>query len=249
MDNKILANVGGIAITNADIDDFLANLGQRGQAYNTPEGRAAILNQVVANKLLLLDARKNLLEMEPEFKAQLAKFKESLLVSYATEKALTSVTISDREVEDYYNANSERFMGEEAVSASHILVATEEEAREIYGRIAKGESTFEEEALAHSTCPSKANGGNLGEFGRGQMVPEFDKAVFEMEVGEITSEPVQTQFGYHLIKLNEKKEAAVTPLAEIREELKMALLDEKKHQAYESKINQLKILFPVDYQG
>ena len=249
MDNKILANVGGIAITNADIDDFLANLGQRGQAYNTPEGRSAILNQVVANKLLLLDARKNLLEMEPEFKAQLAKFKESLLVSYATEKAIASVTISDKEVEDYYNANSERFMGEEAVSASHILVATEEEARECYGRIASGESTFEEEALAHSTCPSKANGGNLGEFGRGQMVPEFDKAVFEMEVGEITSEPVQTQFGYHLIKLNEKKEAAVTPLAEIREELKMALLDEKKHQAYESKINQLKILFPVDYQG
>ena len=249
MDNKILANVGGIAITNADIDEFLANLGQRGQAYNTPEGRAAILNQVVANKLLLLDARKNLLEMEPEFKAQLAKFKENLLVSYATEKAIASVTVSDKEVEDYYNANSERFMGEEAVSASHILVATEEEAREIYGRIASGESTFEEEALAHSTCPSKANGGNLGEFGRGQMVPEFDRAVFAMEVGEITSEPVQTQFGYHLIKLNEKKEAAITPLAEIQNELKMALLDEKKHQAYESKINQLKILFPVDYMG
>ena len=205
MENKILANVGGIAITNADIDEFLANLGQRGQAYNTPEGRAAILNQVVANKLLLLDARKNLLEMEPEFKAQLAKFKENLLVSYATEKAIASVTVSDKEVEDYYNANSERFMGEEAVSASHILVATEEEAREIYGRIASGESTFEEEALAHSTCPSKANGGNLGEFGRGQMVPEFDKAVFEMQVGEITSEPVKTQFGYHLIKLNEKR--------------------------------------------
>lgn len=249
MDNKILANVGGIAITNAEIDEFLAGLGQRGQAYNTPEGRAAILNQVVANKLLLLDARKNLLEMEPEFKAQLAKFKENLLVSYATEKAIASVTVSDKEVEDYYNANSERFMGDEAVSASHILVATEEEAREIYGRIASGESTFEEEALAHSTCPSKANGGNLGEFGRGQMVPEFDRAVFAMEVGEITSEPVQTQFGYHLIKLNEKKEAAITPLADIQNELKMALLDEKKHQAYESKINQLKILFPVDYMG
>ena len=247
MENKILANVGGIAVTNQEIDEFIANLGQRGQAYNTPEGRAAILNQLVANKLLLLDARKNLLEMELEFKAQLAKFKESLLVSYATEKAISAVTISDREVEEYYNANSERFMGEEAVSASHILVETEEEAREIYGRIASGESTFEEEALAHSTCPSKANGGNLGEFGRGQMVPEFDKAVFEMEVGEITSEPVKTQFGYHLIKLNEKKDAAVTPLEEIREELKNVLLDEKKHQAYESKINQLKILFPVDY--
>ena len=71
MENKILANVGGIAVTNQEIDEFIANLGQRGQAYNTPEGRAAILNQLVANKLLLLEARKNLYEMEPEFKAQL----------------------------------------------------------------------------------------------------------------------------------------------------------------------------------
>jgi peptidyl-prolyl cis-trans isomerase C len=101
--------------------------------------------------------------------------------------------------------------------------------------------------LTLCTAVFAENGGNLGEFGRGQMVPEFDKAVFEMEVGEITSEPVKTQFGYHLIKLNEKKDAAVTPLEEIREELKNVLLDEKKHQAYESKINQLKILFPVDY--
>lgn len=247
MENKILANVGGIAITNKDVDEFLAGLGQRGAGYNTPDGRRAILNQLVANKLLLLEARKNLYETEADFKAQLAKFKESLLTSYAMEKALATVTVSDSEVEEFYNNNTDRFMGEETVSASHILVATEEEAREIYGRIANGESSFEEEALAHSTCPSKANGGNLGEFGRGQMVPEFDVAVFAMEVGEITSKPVKTQFGYHLIKLNEKNEASITPLDNIRDELKNVLLDEKKQKAYESKINQLQILFPVDY--
>lgn len=247
MENKILANVGGIAITNKDVDEFLAGLGQRGAGYNTPDGRRAVLNQLVANKLLLLEARKNLYETETDFKAQLAKFKESLLTSYAMEKTLATVTVSDSDIEEFYNNNTDRFMGEETVSASHILVATEEEAREIYGRIASGESSFEEEALAHSTCPSKANGGNLGEFGRGQMVPEFDVAVFAMEVGEITSEPVKTQFGYHLIKLNEKNEASITPLDEIRDELKNVLLDEKKQKAYESKINQLQILFPVDY--
>ena len=247
MENKILANVGGIAITNKDVDEFLAGLGQRGAGYNTPDGRRAVLNQLVANKLLLLEARKNLYETEADFKAQLAKFKESLLTSYAMEKALATVTVSDSDIEEFYNNNTDRFMGEETVSASHILVATEEEAREIYVRIASGESSFEEEALAHSTCPSTANGGNLGEFGRGQMVPEFDVAVFAMEVGEITSEPVKTQFGYHLIKLNEKNEASITPLDEIRDELKNVLLDEKKQKAYESKINQLQILFPVDY--
>lgn len=246
MENKILANVGGIAITDADVTDFLAGLGQRGRGYDNPEGRRAVLNQLVANKLLLLEARKNLYETESEFKAQLAKFKENLLVSYASEKVFSQISVSDKEVEDYYNANTDKFMGEETVSASHILVPTEEEAREIYERIASGESSFEGEALEHSTCPSKANGGNLGEFGRGQMVPEFDKAVFEMKVGEITSEPVKTQFGYHLIKLNEKTPARVTPLDEIREELKGALVDDKKQRAYESKINQLKILFPVE---
>ena len=244
MDNKILANVGGIAITNAEIDEFLANLGQRGQGYNNPEGRKIILNQLVANKLLLLEARKNLYEMEPEFKAQLAKFKDSLLVSYATEKAISAVTVSDKEAEDYYNANSERFMGEETVSASHILVETEEEAREIYARIAAGAS-FEEEALAHSTCPSKANGGNLGEFGRGQMVPEFDEAVFSMEVGELRG-PVQTQFGYHLIRLNSKGEETEMPFDAVKEQLKAKLMQDKQQAAYQSKLNQLKILYPVD---
>ena len=247
MENKILANVGGIAITNKDIDEFLEGLGQRGAGYNTPDGRRAVLNQLVANKLLLLEARKNLYETEADFKAQLAKFKESLLTSYAMEKALSAVSVSDKDVEDFYNNNTDKFMGDETVSASHILVKTEDEAKEIYARISSGESSFEEEALAHSSCPSKANGGSLGEFGRGQMVPEFDVAVFAMKVGEITSEPVKTQFGYHLIKLDAKNEARVTPLEEIRDELKSVLLDEKKQKAYESKINQLQILFPVDY--
>jgi peptidyl-prolyl cis-trans isomerase C len=88
MENKVLATVGGIAITSADVDEFLLSLGQRGQSYNTPEGRAMVLNQLIDSKLLLLDARKNLLEGEAEFRAQLAKLKENLLVNYAAEKAV-----------------------------------------------------------------------------------------------------------------------------------------------------------------
>ena len=78
------------------------------------------------------------------------------------------------------------------------------------------------------------------------MVPEFDKAVFEMEVGAITAEPVKTQFGYHLIKLVSKSESKETPYEEIKDEIKAGLLGEKRRKAYESKINQLKILYPVD---
>ena len=244
--SKTLAMVGGTAITEDDVNEFLMGLGQRGQSYNSPEGRKAILNQLIGNKLLLLDAKRNLLEAEPQFKAQLAKLKDNLLANYAAEKAIAGVSVSDKDAESYYESNKERFVGEATVNASHILVDSEELCKEILAKIKSGELDFEKAAAEYSSCPSKANGGNLGDFGRGQMVPEFDKAVFEMNVGDITEEPVKTQFGYHLIKLNSKKEAQTMAFADIKDEIKNALMAEKQRAAYESKINQLKILYPVD---
>ena len=246
MENKILATVGGLAITENEVDEFLMGLGPRGQSYNNPEGRKIVLQQLIASKLLLLEAKRNLFETEPEFKAELAKLRDSLLVNYATDKVIAGVKVSDKEVEDYYNANKERFVTEESVNASHILVDSEERALEILADIKAGKVSFEQAAMDNSSCPYKANGGNLGDFGKGQMVPEFDVAVFAMEVGEISEAPVQTQFGYHLIKLNAKNPSETMPLSEIAAEIKDALLQEKRHAAYESKINQLKILFPVD---
>ena len=246
MADKILATVGGMAITDKDIDELLMSLGQRGQAYNTPEGRRMVLNQVIGNKLLLLDAKRNLYEAEPAFREQLNRLKDNLLISYASEKALSAVTVNDADVKAYYEENKAQFMAGETVNASHILVDSEEKAKEIYAKIVAGEVSFEDAAREYSSCPSKESGGNLGDFGRGQMVPEFDKAVFEMEIGEITAEPVKTQFGYHLIKLVSKSESKETPFEEIRDEIKAALLSEKRRKAYESKINQLKIMYPVD---
>ena len=244
--SKTLATVNGTPITEDDVNEFLMGLGQRGQSYNNPEGRKVVLNQLIGNKLLLLDAKRNLLEADPAFKAQLAKVKDELLASFAAQKAVSGVTVSDKDAEDYYNNNKERFVGEETVNASHILVDSEEKALEILAKIKSGETDFEKAAAEYSSCPSKANGGNLGDFGKGQMVPEFDKAVFAMEIGEITEAPVQTQFGYHLIKLNSKKEAEPMEFAAIKDEIKNVLMAEKQRSAYESKINQLKILYPVD---
>ena len=244
--SKILANVGGFPITEDDVNEFLQGLGQRGQAYNNPEGKRAVLEQLISNKLLLLDARRNLLEADPVFKAELNRVKENLLVSFAAEKAFSAVSVSDKEAEEYYEANKERFMSEETVNASHILVDSEEKALQILAEIKSGETSFEDAARTNSTCPSGGRGGNLGDFGRGQMVPEFDEAAFSMAEGEISDKPVQTQFGYHLIKLNSKKPSEIMPFAELAPEIKEALLQQKRQKAYESKINQLKILYPVD---
>ena len=246
MENKILATVGGMAITEADVTDFIIGLGQRGAGYNTKEGRAIILNQLIDTKLILLDAKRNLLEGEAGYREQLAKLKDNLLVNYSIEKTIAEAgKVSDKEVEEFYNSNPEQFNAGESVNASHILVDTEEKALEILAEI-KGGKSFEDCAKEYSSCPSKEQGGNLGDFGRGQMVPEFDKAVFEMEVGTVTDVPVKTQFGYHLIKLNSKSEGGVTPLAEVKEAVRSMLVSEKQKKAYQSKINQLKIVYPVD---
>lgn len=243
---KILATVAGNPITEAEVDAFLEGLGKRGAAYNNPEGRKMVLQQLIGNKLLLLDAKRNLLEADPEFRAELARVKDTLLVNFAAEKATKDVKLAKGEVETYYNENSEQFTKGETVNASHILVESEEQAYEILASINGGATTFEDAAREYSSCPSKENGGSLGDFERGQMVPEFDKAVFEMQVGEITKTPVKTQFGYHLIKLNSKGEKTVTPLEEIKDRLEAVLLEQKRAKAYESKINQLKIVYPVD---
>ena len=244
--DKILAKVGALTVSEKEVDEFLAELGQRGQGYNTPEGRKAILEQIISSKLLLLDARHNLLETEPEFKAELARLRENLLINYAGNKVISAVKVSDEDVKKYYDDNLDKFKQGESVNADHILVDSEEKALDILSKIESGEMSFGDAAKEFSTCPSGQRGGNLGDFGRGQMVPEFDKAVFELEVGEITKTPIKTQFGYHLIKLNSKSESSVMPFEEIAPQLTDMVLGEKRREAYEKKINQLKILYPVE---
>lgn len=242
---NILAKVNGMAITSADIDKELAAMGPNGQQYNNPEGREALLEQLINKKLFLADAAKNLYEYDAVFKAELQKIKEDLLANFAITKAVENVKVTDEEAKKFYDENKATLLSGETVSASHILVDSEDKANEILKDITDGKISFEDAAKEHSSCPSSQYGGSLGEFGRGQMVPEFDSAVFSMKEGEITG-PVKTQFGYHLIKLNSKNEAKEIAFEEIKEQIKARLLNDKQRAAYTSKINQLKILYPVD---
>ena len=245
MNEKILASVNGKAITDADVDAYLAGMGQHGQSYNNPQGRAMILEQLINKSLLVLDATRNLYERDPEFKAQLARVKEELLANYAVEKAVSGVRVTEAEIEKYYEDNKDKFVADATVNASHILVDSEDKANDLLAKIKAGEITFEDAATAHSSCPSSQQGGNLGDFGRGQMVPEFDTACFEMAEGEVRG-PVQTQFGYHIIRLNKKNEAQALSYNDVRAQLYEQLTREKQQAAYQSKINQLKIMYPVD---
>ncbi len=246
--NKVLAVVNGKAITEEDVQRTLMNMGPRAQQYNSPQGRQVLLDQLINKELVLTDAKKNLMEHDAEFKAELDKLKNELLANFYVEKLLREVSVKDEDVKKYFEEHSEEFAGEETVSARHILVETEEKAQDVLGKIQRGELTFEEAAKAYSSCPSSERGGDLGEFGRGQMVKEFDEACFDMAEGEVRG-PVQTQFGFHLIQLDKKNEAKPLTFEEAKGELTQKLLGEAQQKAYQSKMNQLRILYPVDHSG
>ncbi len=245
---KPLAIVNTKAIYDSDIDEMIAQMGQRGAAYRSPQGRAAILEQLIAQRLFLADAMRNLYEREPAFKEELQRIKEQLLTQYAVSKAVDSVTVTDIEARKFFDENPDQFAGQPVVSASHILVDSEGKAADILSQIQSGAVSFEDAARQHSSCPSARQGGSLGEFGRGQMVPEFDQAVFDMEVGEVRG-PVKTQFGYHLIRLDDKKTAGPVTFDQAAPQIKAHLLEEKRQKAYQSRVNQLKILYPVERPG
>ncbi len=242
---RVLANVGGKPITEEDVNRFIMAMGRNGQAYNNPQGRAAVLEQLIAQRLFLLDAQRNLFEREQAFKDQLAAVKEQLLMEYAISKCVESVRVTEDEVRGYYDSHKDEMTEGETVNASHILVDSEEKATELLNAINAGEISFEDAARDNSSCPSSAQGGNLGDFGPGQMVPHSPTACFEMEEGEVRG-PVKTQFGYHLIRLNKKNPAEALSYNDVRAQLYEQLTREKQQAAYQSKINQLKIMYPVD---
>ncbi len=243
--DKIAAQVAGKPIMESEIDMALAQMGQRGQSYNNPQGRAMILEQLINKRLFLLDAQRNLLEREPAFKEQLTRVKEDMLASYNIQKSVERVRVTEDEIKKFYDENPDQFDAGDGYDADHILVDSEEKAKEIREKITSGELEFAEAAKTYSTCSSGKEGGKLGEFGKGQMVPEFEEACDRLSEGEL-SEPVKTQFGWHLVKLNRKIAGGKVEFAVAKEEIRQALIAQKQQAAYQSKVNQLKILYPVD---
>lgn len=160
-------------------------------------------------------------------------------------------TPAEADVKKYFDEHPEEFEQKASVDAAHILISTqgiedpaqlaakEKIAKELREEIVskKGEN-FAEMAGLHSDCPSKAQGGDLGEFEKGQMVPEFEKAAFAQEVGVI-GECVKTDFGYHIIKVNGKKDAKTLAFAEVKEDLTKTLLDQAKSEKMSTYISGL----------
>ena len=138
-----------------------------------------------------------------------------------TVNALIEENLTDEAIQEAYDAKYADFEGADEFNASHILVETEEKANELKEQL-DGGADFAELAKEHSTGPSGPNGGELGWFGPGQMVPEFEAAVIALEKGQVSA-PVQTQFGWHVVTLNDKRKTEAPELDQVRAELTQTL--------------------------
>ncbi len=238
---KVVAKVADKEIKESDVVQFIEEIGpQVAMQFQSAEGIKTIIQEMINQEVLLLDAKENKLDEEEEFKVVLNHTVDNLLKNYAFSKILNSVTVSDEEVEKYFEDNKGTF-AKEMANASHILVDSEEKANEIKKEIEEGKE-FAQAAMEYSSCPSKDAGGELGEFPRGAMVPEFENKAFSMEAGEI-SEPVKTQFGYHIIKLNSKTDPNNINFESVKQDVKSEALRIKQQEAYLKKLDSLKDVY------
>ncbi|SCG82946.1 peptidyl-prolyl cis-trans isomerase C [Proteiniborus sp. DW1] len=246
-ENKVLAIVNGKEITENDVEAFIQSLQPQVAAqFGGEEGKKKLLQELVNQELFYLDAIDNNLDKEEAFITELERIKVNLLKQYSVAKILNSVTATEDEIKDYYEKFKDTFKKPESVKASHILVDDEDTALNIIKEIKEGLS-FAEAAKEYSKCPSSTNGGDLGYFTRGKMVPEFEKSAFELSKDEI-SNPVKTQFGYHIIHVTDKKEESESTIDEVRDELERQIIIVKQNAAYTNKATELLNKYEVKMQ-
>lgn len=245
-DVKILATVHGRNITENDLVDLLSRLDRQTAArFQSEEGKKQLLDELVKQELMLLDALNKGFDKEVEFLNEMEKVRISLLKQYAAGKALSGVEVSEEETKAYYDENQAEFQNPAEVNASHILVATKEEAENVVNELAAGK-TFEAAATEFSSCPSAAKGGDLGWFGQGMMVPEFETAAFALGENEVSG-PVESQFGWHVIKLTGRRDAAVMAFDEVKSEILRKLHGEKQEDVFTAYMNTLTGQYEVKY--
>ncbi|WP_229458152.1 foldase protein PrsA [Massilia glaciei] len=221
----VAATVDGVAIPQSTVDLMVKERTAQGQP-DTPELRAAIIENLSMQMLVAAEAVKKGIDKAPETVRQMDMVKQSVLANAFVQDYIKNSPITDAMIDAEYKKMSEKAGGNE-FKARHILVKTEAEAKSIIASITKDIKAFEKLAKAKSMDPgSKANGGDLGWFNPSGMVPEFGAAVAKLEKGKFTTEPVKTQYGYHVIVLDDSRPITPPPLEQVKEQIKQQLLRE-----------------------
>lgn len=245
MEDKILATIAGREIKESDLQAVIMKYpAERREYFKTVEAKKQLLEQMVSFELINMLGKELNIDSTEEYRENVKQAEKDILTQLTINKLLLEVTVTDEDALDYYNNNKNVFTQQPTVTAKHILVDSKELCDKIKSEIDSNEITFEEAAVKYSTCPSKEQGGNLGAFGRGMMVPEFEEAAFNLEIG-VVSDSVQTQFGYHLINVEEKNEGKEMLFDEVKDQIVNTLLQEMQQRKYLDVVKELEKKYVV----
>jgi peptidyl-prolyl cis-trans isomerase C len=223
--DPVIAKVGGEDVRQSELTLALGGLDPQLQQMPEEQKRAAALSAIIDVKLLSKTAEKEGLQDDATFKQRVAYLTERELHNAYFKKHVVDA-ITKEEVKARYDKEIAAIPPQEEVKARHILVKTEDEAKEIIKELDAGKS-FVELAKAKSSDPNKDDGGDLGYFTKGRMVPEFETAAFALEKGTYTKTPVKTQFGFHVILVEDKRPQAPPPLEQVEPQVRQLLMRDK----------------------
>lgn len=227
--DTVVATVNGEDITLGHMLVLRARLPEEFQRLSDDELYSGILEQLIQQALI----GGTVSELSKVGRYVLENERRALLATEAV-AAITETAVTDEAVQAEYDKMAADYLPEQEFNASHILVETEEAAQAIIDELAGG-ADFAELARTRSTGPSGPNGGSLGWFGKGMMVPPFEEAVLALEPGQVSG-PVQTQFGWHVIRLNETRDTAAPPLEDVR----TAIEEQLRGNAIVARIDELR---------
>jgi len=224
-EDKVIATLNGQQITEADMALAEEQLGAQFGRLPEAERRVALLSALIDLKLLANAAVEQKIDESDEFKQQQEFLRNQALHSAFIEKNVIE-QITDDEVKARYDEEVKKLTMPEEVHARHILVESEDEAKAIIKQLDDG-GNFEEIAKEKSKDGAAANGGDLGYFTKGRMVPEFETAAFAMESGSYSKEPIKTQFGWHVLKVDDKRQQPAPTLEQVSDEVRSVIVREK----------------------
>jgi len=242
---KVVATVNGSDITLNDIQIILSNNPNMQYDKLPPNIQDEVISKAIEKELLTQEALKSNVATTKEYKSALAIFKKNLSFNLWLKKEAQTMSASKSEIKSYYKENKEIFSQKSSVKARHILVDSEAEAKKIIKKLkrysgSKLKKEFIKMAKEKSKGPSSSNGGSLGWFEKGKMVPEFSKAAFKLKKKSITKKPVKTQFGYHIIYVEDKKKGGTKKLSEVKEQIENAIKSKKFQQYITKKTKKLR---------
>ncbi|MBD3426161.1 MAG: hypothetical protein GF409_02900 [Candidatus Omnitrophica bacterium] len=234
----VIASIGSSEITLDDLNERISNLPPRYRQI-VQKRKDEFLEEIINDKLLYQEAVRSGLAKEKDVQEVIQRAKEKILIArLLKDRVEDPIEVTDEEILEFYNTNNDKYMTPEIMRVSHILVPSEAEAEAIRARIASGED-FEAIARAKSVDPTAQRGGDIGYFPKGQLMPKFEQACAELDVGEVSG-VVKTKLGYHIIKLTDRKPPELRPLDQVKDDIISKLRTIEKQQRFNELMTELR---------